>query len=375
MEEIISEPKYKKLENILMKEINNARLKKKESELFFSEREIAQKYKISRGTIRQALKSLEAKGYLVRKQGKGTFVTSPDKIHLYQMVGVFLYGHGHLYKDLYFKITRDLQKIGYYSLLSELPIFSTDVPQKETEEKSHKKVIELLKKFLNTGIENVIIDGLSFFPFQLLYKNKERIKNLFFIHQFESNIKFPQAHYILSDYSYGGYIATKHLLDLGHTHILFLTYDFSNETENFYSIQKFLNGCRKALEENGISSKSMRIYMEPEDKIENEKQLKKLLSSSQKPTAIICFGDFRAKSVFKIARELQIEIPEELSIIGYFNTPWVEVFHPSLTSVSIEEDKMVEILVDLFRSHHKERKILIKPKLIIRNSTARNERR
>ena len=80
MEEIISEPKYKKLENILMKEINNARLKKKESELFFSEREIAQKYKISRGTIRQALKSLEAKGYLVRKQGKGTFVSPPKNL-------------------------------------------------------------------------------------------------------------------------------------------------------------------------------------------------------------------------------------------------------------------------------------------------------
>lgn len=42
-----------------------------------SEREICEQYSVSRTTVREVLKDLEREGYLVRKQGKGTFVKYP----------------------------------------------------------------------------------------------------------------------------------------------------------------------------------------------------------------------------------------------------------------------------------------------------------
>lgn len=42
-----------------------------------TEFELCEQYKVSRITVRQALRDLEKEGYLVRKQGRGTFVSVP----------------------------------------------------------------------------------------------------------------------------------------------------------------------------------------------------------------------------------------------------------------------------------------------------------
>jgi GntR family transcriptional regulator len=51
--------------------------KYKEHDRFYSDTDLVDKFKVSRGTIREAVKLLIQQGYLVREQGRGTFVTSP----------------------------------------------------------------------------------------------------------------------------------------------------------------------------------------------------------------------------------------------------------------------------------------------------------
>lgn len=80
MAEIITKesplPKYYQL-----KEIIRAQIKKNRFSLgskFPSEREWMSQYKVSRATVRQALGELEREGILLREQGKGTFLASPE---------------------------------------------------------------------------------------------------------------------------------------------------------------------------------------------------------------------------------------------------------------------------------------------------------
>lgn len=66
-------PKYYQIYEHLVDEIRSGRFA--EGDRFQSDNELTARYQVSRGTIREALRLLFQQGYLVREQGKGTFVT------------------------------------------------------------------------------------------------------------------------------------------------------------------------------------------------------------------------------------------------------------------------------------------------------------
>lgn len=66
-------PKYYQIYQELLKDIRKGVYG--ENDLFPSDTELVKRFNYSRGTIREAIKLLFQQGYLVRKQGKGTFVT------------------------------------------------------------------------------------------------------------------------------------------------------------------------------------------------------------------------------------------------------------------------------------------------------------
>lgn len=66
-------PIYHQLEEYIKHQINHGELKEDES--IPSEREFAERFEISRMTVRQAINNLVMEGYLYRQKGRGTFVT------------------------------------------------------------------------------------------------------------------------------------------------------------------------------------------------------------------------------------------------------------------------------------------------------------
>lgn len=68
-------PKYYQIYKKLLSQIRSGKFK--EFDRFYSDTELVEKYQVSRGTIREAVKLLIQQGYIIREQGKGTFVTSP----------------------------------------------------------------------------------------------------------------------------------------------------------------------------------------------------------------------------------------------------------------------------------------------------------
>lgn len=93
----------------------------------------------------------------------------------------------------------------------------------------------------------------------------------------------------------------------------------------------------------------------------------------ERPTAIVAFNDTQAIGALHAARELDLEIGQAISIIGFDDAPMSQYLLPPLTTVRqpIREAgrKCVEILIALVRGvQPRERQVLLKPQLIVRAS-------
>ncbi len=84
-------PIYYQLLSIIQHEIEEGRLQP--GNAILPERKLAERYKVSVGTVRQAIAALVNDGFLIRKQGKGTFVAgthiSPDSVRYYRFLRDF----------------------------------------------------------------------------------------------------------------------------------------------------------------------------------------------------------------------------------------------------------------------------------------------
>lgn len=114
----------------------------------------------------------------------------------------------------------------------------------------------------------------------------------------------------------GGRQAVEHLISLGHRRIAYLS-DRVDTPFHFTATRNRLAGYREALLAAGIPFR-------PEYRVEGEfgrwpaKQLTiQLLSLPEPPTAIFAASDTQAVGVLEAAREMEISVPDQLSVIGY----------------------------------------------------------
>lgn len=129
--------------------------------------------------------------------------------------------------------------------------------------------------------------------------------------------------------------ATNYLLDLGHTRIGYLG---SDENRIFSADRK--SGYMLSLAEHGIMiRKDYCIQMSCVPKNATE-ELTNLLSMEDRPTALVVSDDILAMVLERTAYELNLRIPEDLSIISFNNSLFAQLTSPQLTSIDVNSRQL-----------------------------------
>lgn len=182
--------------------------------------------------------------------------------------------------------------------------------------------------------------------------------------------KLPDIPGTFVDSLQGAYDATKHLIDLGHKKIVFLSGPLVSANARFR-----LNGYKKALHDHGLNIDKNLIREGDYKTTSGYKQVKYLFEKGFKFSAIFASNDLMAFGAYKAAKEADMKIPKDLSIIGFDNIKLPDVLEPKITSMEIPAYKMgeqaVQILLNLIKGKQlKKNKVFYHLNLVNKGSTA-----
>ncbi len=168
----------------------------------------------------------------------------------------------------------------------------------------------------------------------------------------------------------GAYLATHHLIDLGHNRIGFI-----NGSSKVLAGLERLKGYQKALIEHHILVDKNLISEEGFNQEGGYRSMQKFLKMRQRPTAIFAANDVIAFGAILAIREVKLKIPEKIAIVGFDDIELASVVSPGLTTVAQPKEEQGKIAASLLLERinktgpREPQKILLEPRLVVREST------
>ena len=234
-----------------------------------------------------------------------------------KLIGLIFPNISHIfYAELIDKLEHELFKRGYKTIICN----------SEHNSSKEKEYLEML--------EANQVDGIISGSHNLGISDYDRVTAP--IISFDRNLS-PSIPVVSSDNYAGGVLAAETLVKSGAQNIIMIT---GNDNSNSPT------GLRHAGFASILPDAPIINVSSDFSPIRKEMEIKSILTQ-QKPDAIFASDDLTAILVMKIADELGISIPEDLKVIGYDGTYFIEKFFPRLTTIKQPLQEIAHLTVDL----------------------------
>ncbi len=177
---------------------------------------------------------------------------------------------------------------------------------------------------------------------------------------------------IILDHRRGAWLALRHLVELGHTEIAFMKgANVSPDSDDRWS-----SICEVAAELNIRMPASLIVQLDSDDATP---QLgypfaKKLLARKRPFTALFAYNDISAIGSIRAFQEAGLQVPKDVSVVGFDDIRIAMHNNPSLTTVRQPLEKMGEMAARTLLKRLEDHgpwvpTIAIEPELVVRDST------
>jgi DNA-binding LacI/PurR family transcriptional regulator len=182
----------------------------------------------------------------------------------------------------------------------------------------------------------------------------------------------PYTFSVNVDNRHGAYLATDHLIQLGHRRIAYVT-GAANHSDDL----ERQAGYRQALREAGIAHDPGLVVPGTGRAGAGQRALEVLHKLPDPPSAVFCYNDMTAIGVLRAARRLGLLVPGDLSVVGFDDIPFAALVNPALTTVSQPKATMgreaMQMALDLMAGEQEPPRevssIVVQGELVIRESS------
>lgn len=347
-------PLYKQIQQDIRRLIAIGRLR--EGDRVPSEKELAEKYRVSQITSKNALLGLMEEGLLVRVQGKGTFVLSrPDSEPTFQpqsQWGVLPYRSGRIGLVLPTMKTkvdqRFLDCIEKYATEAGFEVLLRITRESQQEEAS------VITSFLKQGV-----DGMIIFPVENETYNDSILRlslDKFPYVLIDRYLKGIKSYSVHSNNVNGARAAVEALLGRGHSAIAFISPEITNTVTD-----ERAQGFEQAYMERKESIDKNLWCLLPLDTIASGRAgeaIGEFLAERPEVTAAITVNTELCQCAWRAAAAGGKRVPEDLELLT-FDPPEL----PGVSYIQQNEDEMcrltVELLVEQMNGHTEARRLIV----------------
>ena len=167
-----------------------------------------------------------------------------------------------------------------------------------------------------------------------------------------------------------GRLAMRHLIDLGHRRIGLIC----GRTEVNDRALERRKAYEDALNDGGIAIDPALIFERDFEFIEGRTAMRRMLDDVVPPTAVFAANDIQAIGAMAECRASGLDIPKDMSIMGFDDLPLAEFTFPKLTTIRVPAQRMGHVaasrLLEMVRGRSKPASEVLPVELILRESTA-----
>ncbi|RLK25257.1 LacI family transcriptional regulator [Micromonospora sp. M71_S20] len=175
---------------------------------------------------------------------------------------------------------------------------------------------------------------------------------------------------VMVDNSSAARQVTSHLLDLGHRRIAMVI-----DEMHWTTGRDRLAGYRAAFAAAGVPFDDSLVVSAGWDVDAARIEAHKLLSRPEPPTAVFAANNVLAEAVWRAATELNLTIPDQLSLVSFDDVSWMSLVQPGVTAVAqdpvaLGEAAISQLFERIQSPHAPVRTVLLSATVTSRGSTA-----
>lgn len=330
-----------------------------------TERELAERYHVSRPTVTRALKDLATEGLIQRRVGAGSFVSVPTSGPTQRTFGLLVpgLGRGEIFEPVCARIAER----------SASEHFTLSWGGSSSSGSSREDLLRTVETYIGQNV-----DGVFFQPAEL-DPSRRRIN-----HEIIERLKEHGIPVVLLDADYlpfpersefdivgidnirAAWVATDHFITQGARRVDFVTRPYTATT-----VERRIDGYRLALLAAGIHpDPSWEHSLDPED----SDAVQRLVASGA--TDVICVNDETAALIIPGFERLGVHVPDDIRVIGFDDVKYARLVRVPLTTLRQPCEAIGDAAVDamlsrIARPGQAAREFLLEAEFMVRKSSIR----